>query len=159
MYFVTSSVEIPLTKTSHWLPFVKNEKAEFSTLNSSFYLFINNTMDLVRIKILFQLEGTYQDRLVQLHDHFRADQKVQHVKSTVQISLRHWQTWDRLRHLSKEPLPVLDPSPVKEKLPKAQPSPRACFMWTLSAPLYTCNSRKDHVLRQDHQPVSDTWKN
>lgn len=39
---------------------------------------------------LFLLEGTYNDRLVQLPDLFRADQKLMHIiKSIVQMSLKH----------------------------------------------------------------------
>ena len=39
---------------------------------------------------LFQLEGTQKDRLVQLPDIFRADQKLKHVaKGGVQMPLQH----------------------------------------------------------------------
>lgn len=48
MYFVTSSVEILLTKNSHWLPFVKKEKAKFFTLISSTFQ-QKSIMDVVRI--------------------------------------------------------------------------------------------------------------
>jgi len=38
----------------------------------------------------FQLEETYDDHLVQLPDHFRADQKLKHViKGVVQMPLKH----------------------------------------------------------------------
>jgi len=39
---------------------------------------------------ILQLEGTYYDHLVQLPDHFRADQKLKHVfKGVVQMPLKH----------------------------------------------------------------------
>jgi len=37
----------------------------------------------------FQLEGTYNDCLVQLLDNFRADQKLRHTKGIVQMPLKH----------------------------------------------------------------------
>jgi len=39
---------------------------------------------------IFQLEGTYNNHLVQLPDHFRADKKLEHViKGIVQIPFKH----------------------------------------------------------------------
>jgi len=49
------------------------------------------------------LEGTYNDHLVELPDHFRADQKLKHViKGIGQMLLKHWQAWD-IDHLSRKP--------------------------------------------------------
>jgi len=50
----------------------------------------------------------YHDHLVQLPDHFRADQKLKHVmKGIVQIPLKHRQVWG-IDHLSRRPVPVCD---------------------------------------------------
>ena len=39
---------------------------------------------------IIQLEGTYNNHLVQLPDHFRADQKLKHIiKGTAQMPLKH----------------------------------------------------------------------
>ena len=65
----------------------------------------------------FPLEGTYNNRLAQLPDHFRADQKLKHaIKGIVQMPLKHWQAWG-IDHLSRKPVPVFDHPLGKEMLP------------------------------------------
>ena len=57
---------------------------------------------------IFQLEGTYNDHLVQLPDQFRADQKLKYIiKGMVQMSLKHWQAWG-INHLSRKSFPGFD---------------------------------------------------
>ena len=57
-----------------------------------------------------QLEGTIKDHLVQLPDHFRANQKLKHAaEDFVQISLDHSQARD-MNNLSRKPVLVIDHS-------------------------------------------------
>jgi len=55
---------------------------------------------------MFQLEGTYNDHLVPLPDHVRADQKLTHgVNGIVQTPLKCWHPWGT-DHSSRKPAPV-----------------------------------------------------
>ncbi|PKU36123.1 aryl hydrocarbon receptor nuclear translocator-like protein 2 isoform x1 [Limosa lapponica baueri] len=74
-------------------------------------------------KRICQLEGTYNDHLVQVPDHFRAAQKLKHVvKGIIQMPLKHWHTSD-IDHLSRKPVPVFDHPLSKEMLPNVQSKP------------------------------------
>jgi len=70
-----------------------------------------------------QLEGTHSDHLVQLPDHFRADEKSKHViEGIVQMRLKCGQAWV-IDRLSRKPVSVFDHPPGKEMLPNVQPKP------------------------------------
>lgn len=57
---------------------------------------------------LFQMERICNDHLVLLPPpHFRADQKLKHVKCISQMPLKHCQAWGT-DHPSQQPVPVLD---------------------------------------------------
>lgn len=51
------------------------------------------SLSILKYNRLFLLEGTHNDRLIQLWDKSRADQMLKHVvKGTVQTPLKHWLT-------------------------------------------------------------------
>jgi len=76
-----------------------------------------------RTKQKFQLEGTYNNHLVQPPDHSRADQKLKHViKGIVQMPLEHGQAWG-IDHISRKPVLVFDHPLGKEMLHNAQSKP------------------------------------
>ena len=79
---------------------------------------------------LFELEGTYNDHLVQLPDQFRADQKLKHVKGILQMPLKQWQAWG-IDHLSRKHVPVLDHRLGKEVLPNVQSEPPLVQLWAI----------------------------
>lgn len=63
-----------------------------------------------------QLEGTYNNPLVQLPDHFGAHQKLKHViEGIVHILLKHWQVWALT---TRKLIPVFHYPLSKEMLPK-----------------------------------------
>ena len=64
-----------------------------------------------------------QHHLVQLPDHFRADQKLKHVlKGIVQMPLKHRQAWG-IDHLSRKPIPGFDHPLGKKMLPNVKSRP------------------------------------
>jgi len=54
------------------------------------------------------LEGIYTDYLLQLPDHFRADQNLKHVvKGVLQMSFKNYQSWG-INHLSRKSVLMFD---------------------------------------------------
>lgn len=45
------------------------------------------------IMIRVRIEGTYNNHLVQMPDHFEAEQKLKHIIEGTEY-LKHWQAWD-----------------------------------------------------------------
>lgn len=63
------------------------------------------------------LEGAFKDHLVQLPDHFRAKQNLNHIiEGIIQMSLKHWQTWG-INHVPRQPVVVFDHPLNKENFP------------------------------------------
>jgi len=69
------------------------------------------------------VEVTYNDHLIQLLNHFRVDQKSEHViKGIVRMSLKHRQAWG-IDHLSSKPVSVFDHPLGKEMPPNVKSEP------------------------------------
>ena len=78
-----------------------------------------------------QLEGTYNNYVVQRPDPFRDDQKLKRViKGIVQMRLKHWQTCG-INQRSRKPVPVFDHPLSKEMLPNVQSKPPLVQLWTI----------------------------
>lgn len=71
----------------------------------------------------FLLEVIYNNHLVQVPDHYKADQKFKHIiKGIVHMTFKHWQTWD-IDHLFSKPIPEADLSLFKEVVLNIQSQP------------------------------------
>lgn len=96
----------------------------------------------MEIKIV-QLEETYEDHLVQLPDHSRANQKCI-IKSITQMPFEHWQQWG-INHFSRKPVPVSD-------LSHKWPDPFTRTLWTLPSSLFPSQRRVNLLILQLDNP-------
>ena len=82
---------------------------------------------------------TYNNRLLQLLDHFRADQMFKHIfKGIVQMRLKNWQAL-AIDYLCKKPVPVFAQPLGKEMLPNVKSKPSLKQLWTIPTALFPQN--------------------
>lgn len=109
-----------------------------TALGAKYFLDWNRKTNISETKILIDYFTCKECRmiiLVQLHYHFRADQKLNHVvKGILQMPLKppHREGWD-INHLSRKPVPVLNPCLVKKYFRMSTLN----LLWCISEP-FSC---------------------